>query len=50
MAFGAGLTWGAAAFQWGDRVDPIDTVDDELPVSDKTGVEILVDKHKALYG
>ena len=50
VAFGAGLTWGAAAFQWGDRVDPIATIDDELPASDKTGVEILVDKHKALYG
>lgn len=32
VAFGAGLTWGACAFEWGRRTDPIDTVDDELPV------------------
>ncbi len=31
VAFGAGLTWGACAFEWGQRVTPIGTVDDELP-------------------
>lgn len=50
VAFGAGLTWGAAAFQWGDRVDPISTIDEEMPEPDMTGLEILVSKHKALYG
>ena len=50
VAFGAGLTWGASAFQWGDRVDPIATIDDDLPTPDRTGIEILVEKHKALYG
>jgi 3-oxoacyl-[acyl-carrier-protein] synthase-3 len=31
VAFGAGLTWGACAFEWGQRVEPIATIDDELP-------------------
>lgn len=40
-AFGAGLTWGAAMVQWGDRVTPISVCDDELPPCDKTAVELL---------
>lgn len=47
-AFGAGLTWGATAFQWGDRVDPIATTDEELPEPEQTGIEILIANQKAL--
>ncbi|MGI9667913.1 MAG: beta-ketoacyl-ACP synthase III [Acidimicrobiia bacterium] len=50
VAFGAGLTWGATAIQWGDRVDPINTISDEMPEPEMTGIELLVSKHEALYG
>ena len=40
-AFGAGLTWAAATFQWGDRVTPIETYDVEFPASTRTGVDII---------
>ncbi len=49
-AFGAGLTWGATAFVWGDRVEPIATTDEELPEPQKTGLEILIDNQKGLQG
>ncbi len=45
VAFGAGFTWGGAAVQWGDRVTPIKTIDDELPVPDMTGLEIMRGRH-----
>jgi len=47
VAYGAGVTWGSAAFQWGDRTEPLATIDDELPEPDKTGLEILIAKQKA---
>lgn len=47
-AFGSGVTWGAMAFQWGDRVTPITTTDEELPEPDQTGIEILVENQKWL--
>ncbi len=46
VAFGAGLTWGAAGLVWGDRVEPIATVDEELPAADKTGLEIMLERQK----
>jgi 3-oxoacyl-[acyl-carrier-protein] synthase-3 len=49
-AFGAGLTWGATAFQWGDRVEPIAKTDEELPEPTQTGLEILIDNQKGLQG
>ena len=49
VAFGAGLTWGATAIQWGQRVDPISTSDAALPPSDRTGIEIMVDRQRARY-
>lgn len=49
-AFGAGLTWGATAFQWGDRIDPIATTDEELPEPNRTGLEILIENQKGLQG
>lgn len=50
VAFGAGLTWGATAFQWGDRVDPIATTNEELPDPNQTGLEILLANQKGLQG
>ena len=47
-AFGAGMTWGATAFEWGPRAEPIHTIDDELPETDKTALEILLAKQEAL--
>ncbi|NIR40975.1 MAG: 3-oxoacyl-ACP synthase, partial [Actinobacteria bacterium] len=35
-AFGGGLTWAAAVFRWGDRVEPIATSDAALPPTDAT--------------
>ena len=40
-AFGGGLTWAAAAVKFGSRVEPISTIDDELPPNDKTVWELL---------
>ncbi|MDX1569858.1 MAG: ketoacyl-ACP synthase III [Xanthomonadales bacterium] len=42
-AFGAGLTWGAAALEWGNRVEPVAVSDFELPPCDKTGLELIAD-------
>lgn len=50
VAFGAGVTWGATAFQWGDRVTPIATTDEDLPEPTKTGLEILIENQKGLQG
>jgi 3-oxoacyl-[acyl-carrier-protein] synthase-3 len=41
-AFGAGLTWGAAVIKWGERVAPLGECRDELPVSDKSALELLM--------
>ena len=40
-AFGGGLTWGAAVFTWGDRVEPLGTSDVDFPESHATGMELL---------
>jgi len=50
VAFGAGLTWGATAIQWGQRIDPESTSDAALPPSDRTGIEIMIDRQRARYG
>jgi len=47
VAYGAGVTWGASAFQWGDRTDPIGTTDEQLPEPDQTGLEMLLERQKA---
>ncbi len=49
-AFGAGMTWGATAFEWGPRVEPMRTIDDELPPPDMTALEMLKIKQKAVHG
>lgn len=40
-AFGGGLTWGAAAVRWGDRVTPLGVSDAAIPPTDQTALEIL---------
>jgi 3-oxoacyl-[acyl-carrier-protein] synthase-3 len=50
VAFGAGLTWGATALQWGQRIEPESISDAGLPPSDRTGLEIMVDRQRARYG
>lgn len=48
VAYGAGVTWASAAFEWGDRVTPISTIDDELPEPTQTGLEILLGRQAGL--
>jgi 3-oxoacyl-[acyl-carrier-protein] synthase III len=43
VAFGAGLTWGAAAVRWGSRIEPVATSPAALPPSAKSGLEIILD-------
>jgi len=40
-AFGGGLTWGAAVFTWGDRVEPIRVSDVDFPPSSASALELL---------
>jgi len=49
-AFGAGMTWGATALEWGQRVDKIATIEDQLPEPDMSGLEILMVRQKAIHG
>ena len=44
VAFGAGLTWGATAIQWGERVEPRALSDAALPPADRTGLQIMTDR------
>jgi 3-oxoacyl-[acyl-carrier-protein] synthase-3 len=50
VAFGGGLTWGAAAVRWGDRIDPLEASDAALPPSDKTGLDLLLERQKTRRG
>ena len=47
VAFGAGLTWAAAALRWGDRVVPLSSSDAALPSTDRTALEMLLDLQEA---
>lgn len=40
-AFGGGLTWAAAVYRWGGRIDPKARSDAALPASDATALELL---------
>jgi 3-oxoacyl-[acyl-carrier-protein] synthase-3 len=40
-AFGAGLSWGAAVFKWGERVEPLAISDATLPPSERSTMELL---------
>lgn len=42
-AFGSGLSWGAAAYQFGSRVEPLATNEEELPPSSQSTFELLAD-------
>ena len=44
VAFGAGLTWGAAAIQWGERTEPLALSDAALPPADRSGLQIMTDR------
>ena len=46
VAFGGGLTWAAAALRWGERTTAIGTSDARLPDTDKTGVELLLERQE----
>ncbi len=48
VAFGAGMTWGATAVEWGPRVDPIEELDEELPEPEMTALEMVLAKQEAL--
>jgi 3-oxoacyl-[acyl-carrier-protein] synthase-3 len=50
VAFGAGLTWGAAGLVWGERVEPLATSDAALPATDKTGLEIVMEQQRIKSG
>jgi len=49
VAFGAGLTWGAATLQWGERIRPLGTSDVGLPASDRAGIQIMADRSRAWH-
>lgn len=49
-AFGAGTTWGAAAFTWGSRVEPKSTTDEELPPLESSALEMVMAKQEAVNG
>ncbi len=48
VAFGGGLTWGAAVVRWGDRVERLRTVASGVPGTDKTGLELLAARVQGL--
>ncbi len=39
--FGAGLTWGAGLIRWGNRVNPLNETDADLPPCEQTALEII---------
>jgi 3-oxoacyl-[acyl-carrier-protein] synthase-3 len=49
VAFGSGFTWGATAIQWGDRIEPIATIDEQLPEPTETGIEMMLARQDALH-
>ena len=40
-AFGGGLTWAAAAVRFGERVEPLEECEEDLPASDRSVWELL---------
>jgi 3-oxoacyl-[acyl-carrier-protein] synthase-3 len=49
VAFGSGFTWGATAIQWGDRTEPIETIDEQLPDPTEKGIDIMLARQDALH-
>lgn len=48
-AFGGGLSWGAVAVRWGDRIDPVATSGAVIPATDQTVWDLLA-PHLDYYG
>ena len=48
VAFGGGLTWGAVALRFGERVTPLAVSSAALPPTDKTGLELLDEVQKEI--
>ena len=51
-AFGGGVTWGSIALTWGDRTEPVDVHEGELPPTDMTSFDLLqenLDFYAALH-
>jgi len=48
-AFGGGLTWAAAAYRWGSRVEPLGASPAALPPTGASGLE-LMEPNITLYG
>ncbi len=44
VAFGGGLTWGAACVRFGERVTPVATSEAKLRPTDKSGIELLAER------
>jgi len=49
VAFGAGLTWGAATIQWGGRSEPLEESDAALPAAERTGIDIMKARYEAWH-
>jgi 3-oxoacyl-[acyl-carrier-protein] synthase-3 len=48
VAFGGGLTWGAAIVRWGARVERLRTAASGIPGTEKTGLELLAARVQGL--
>ena len=48
VAFGGGLTWGAAIVRWGSRVDRLRTTDSGIPGTDQSGLDLLAARVQGL--
>jgi 3-oxoacyl-[acyl-carrier-protein] synthase-3 len=46
VAFGGGLTWAAATVRWGDRVTPLATSDAALPPTNRSGLDLLLERQQ----
>ncbi len=44
VAFGGGLTWGAACVRMGERVAPLATTDVKLPPTTRSGLDLLMER------
>jgi 3-oxoacyl-[acyl-carrier-protein] synthase-3 len=44
VAFGGGLTWGAAVLRWGDRTEKLREVESGIPGTDKSGLDLLAER------
>jgi hypothetical protein len=42
-AFGGGLSWAAAAYQFGSRIEPLGVDDEELPPTDGDVMALLAE-------